>query len=232
MPDEDRIHAVGRDVTVEKEAAQTLSETEEALRQAQKMEAVGQLTGGIAHDFNNLLTGIVGSLDLMQTRIAQGRFDVLEKYAKAAMSSANRAAALTHRLLAFARRQPLDPKPVNANTLVTSLDDEAVVRDLIVEVLAELGYRALEAQDGPSGLKLLQSRERIDLLVTDVGLPGLNGRQLADQARESRPELKVLFITGYAENAMFGSGHLSPGMEMITKPFPVEALATREMIEE
>ncbi|WP_132256212.1 hybrid sensor histidine kinase/response regulator [Methylobacterium segetis] len=411
VPDEDRIHAVGRDVTVEKEAAQTLAETEEALRQAQKMEAVGQLTGGIAHDFNNLLTGIVGSLDLMQTRIAQGRFDVLEKYAKAAMSSANRAAALTHRLLAFARRQPLDPKPVNANTLVTSLEDllrrtigeaisleivtsgalwptlcdphqlesailnlainardampdggkltietcnthldaayaklhpgvepgayicicvtdtgtgmapdvmarafdpffttkpigqgtglglsmiygfarqsdgharihsevgqgttvklylprhrgalasedagaaglteahraeegetvlvvedEPVVRDLIVEVLADLGYRALEAQDGPSGLKLLQSRERIDLLVTDVGLPGLNGRQLADQARESRPELKVLFITGYAENAMFGSGHLSPGMEMITKPFPVEALATRirEMIE-
>lgn len=87
------------------------------------MEAVGQLTGGIAHDFNNLLTGIVGSLDMMQTRVAQGRTDTIEKYAKAAMSSANRAAALTHRLLAFARRQPLDPKPVNANTLVTSLED-------------------------------------------------------------------------------------------------------------
>ncbi|CAO4157187.1 Histidine kinase [Methylorubrum extorquens] len=411
VPDEDRIHAVGRDVTAEKGAAQALVETEEALRQAQKMEAVGQLTGGIAHDFNNLLTGIVGSLDLMQTRIAQGRTDTIEKYAKAAMSSANRAAALTHRLLAFARRQPLDPKPVNANTLVTSLEDllrrtigeaigleivtsgglwptlcdphqlesailnlainardampdggkltietcnthldrayaklhpgvvpgqyicicvtdtgtgmppdviarafdpffttkpigqgtglglsmiygfarqseghakiysevgkgttvkiylprhrgtlaaedaetaglteahraeagetvlvvedEPVVRDLIVEVLHDLGYQALEAQDGPSGLAILQSRERIDLLVTDVGLPGLNGRQLADQARESRPELKVLFITGYAENAVFGNGHLDLGMQMITKPFPVEALATRirEMIE-
>ena len=411
VPDADRIQAVGRDVTAEKEAAQTLAETEEALRQAQKMEAVGQLTGGIAHDFNNLLTGIVGSLDLMQTRITQGRTDTIEKYAKAAMSSANRAAALTHRLLAFARRQPLDPKPVNANTLVTSLEDllrrtigeaisleivtsgglwptlcdppqlesailnlaingrdampdggkltietcnthldrayaklhpgvvpgqyicicvtdtgsgmppeviarafdpffttkpigqgtglglsmiygfarqsdghakiysevgrgttvkiylprhrgalaadasgaaglteahraeagetvlvvedEPVVRDLIVEVLHDLGYRALEAQDGPSGLKVLQSRERIDLLVTDVGLPGLNGRQLADQARESRADLKVLFITGYAENAMFGNGHLDPGMQMITKPFPVETLATRirEMIE-
>jgi PAS domain S-box-containing protein len=411
VPDEDRIHAVGRDVTAEKEAQQALAQTEEALRQAQKMEAVGQLTGGIAHDFNNLLTGIVGSLDLMQTRIAQGRTDTIEKYAKAAMSSANRAAALTHRLLAFARRQPLDPKPVNANTLVTSLEDllrrtigeaigleivtsgglwptlcdphqlesallnlainardampdggkltietcnthldrayaklhpgvesgqyicicvtdtgtgmppdviarafdpffttkpigqgtglglsmiygfarqseghakiysevgkgttvkiylprhrgalatedieatglteahraeagetvlvvedEPVVRDLIVEVLADLGYRALEAQDGPSGLKVLQSHERVDLLVTDVGLPGLNGRQLADQAREGRPDLKVLFITGYAENAMFGNGHLDPGMQMITKPFAVEALATRirEMIE-
>ncbi|KQO86648.1 histidine kinase [Methylobacterium sp. Leaf92] len=405
VPAEDLIHAVGRDITAEKEAAQALAETEEALRQAQKMEAVGQLTGGIAHDFNNLLTGIVGSLDMMQTRVAQGRTDTIEKYAKAAMSSANRAAALTHRLLAFARRQPLDPKPVNANTLVTSLEDllrrtigeavsleivtagglwptlcdphqlesavlnlainardampdggkltietcnthldrayaklhpgvepgqyicicvtdtgtgmppdvvarafdpffttkpigqgtglglsmiygfarqseghakiysevgqgtsvkiylprhrgaltgedtqasgltqahraetgetvlvvedEPVVRDLIVEVLHDLGYRALEAQDGPSGLAVLQSHERIDLLVTDVGLPGLNGRQLADQAREGRPELKVLFITGYAENAMFGNGHLEPGMQMMTKPFPVEALATR-----
>ncbi|GEP06801.1 hypothetical protein MOX02_48390 [Methylobacterium oxalidis] len=411
VPAEDLIHAVGRDITAEKEAAQTLAETEEALRQAQKMEAVGQLTGGIAHDFNNLLTGIVGSLDMMQTRIAQGRTDAIEKYAKAAMSSANRAAALTHRLLAFARRQPLDPKPVNANTLVTSLEDllrrtigeaisleivtsgglwptlcdphqlesailnlainardampdggkltietcnthldrayaklhpgvdpgqyicicvtdtgtgmppdviarafdpffttkpigqgtglglsmiygfarqsdghakiysevghgttvkvylprhrgtvgtadaqsaaltdipraehgetvlvvedEPVVRDLIVEVLNDLGYRALEAHDGPSGLKILHSHERIDLLVTDVGLPGLNGRQVADQAREHRPELKVLFITGYAENAVFGNGQLDLGMQMITKPFPVEALATRirEMIE-
>ncbi|APX86063.1 hybrid sensor histidine kinase/response regulator [Methylorubrum extorquens] len=411
VPAEELIHAVGRDITAEKEAAQALAETEEALRQAQKMEAVGQLTGGIAHDFNNLLTGIVGSLDMMQTRIAQGRTDAIERYVKAAMSSANRAAALTHRLLAFARRQPLDPKPVNANTLVTSLEDllrrtigeaigleivtagglwptlcdphqlesailnlainardampdggkltietcnthldrayaklhpgvepgqyicicvtdtgagmppdviarafdpffttkpigqgtglglsmiygfarqseghakiysevgkgttvklylprhcgalteedaqgsglteahraeagetvlvvedEPVVRDLIVEVLADLGYRALEAQDGPSGLKVLQSRGRIDLLVTDVGLPGLNGRQLADQAREARPDLKVLFITGYAENAMFGNGRLDPGMQMMTKPFPVDALAIRirEMIE-
>jgi CheY-like chemotaxis protein len=110
---------------------------------------------------------------------------------------------------------------------VLVVEDDPVVRDLIVEVLVDLGYRALEAQDGPSGLKVLQSCERIDLLVTDVGLPGLNGRQLADQAREIRPELKVLFITGYAENAMFGNGHLDPGMQMITKPFPVETLATR-----
>lgn len=112
------------------------------------------------------------------------------------------------------------------------VEDEAVVRDLIVEVLGDLVYRALEAQDGPSGLRVMQSSVRIDLLVTDVGLPGLNGRQLADQARDSRPDLKVLFITGYAENAMFGNGHLDPGMQMITKPFPVEALATRirEMI--
>ena len=411
VPDEDLIHAVGRDITAEKDAAQLLAETEEALRQAQKMEAVGQLTGGIAHDFNNLLTGIVGSLDLMQTRIAQGRTDTIDKYATAAMSSAKRAAALTHRLLAFARRQPLDPKPVNANALVTSLEDllrrtigeaigleivtsgglwptlcdphqlesailnlainardampdggrltietcnthldrayaklhpgvtsgqyvcicvtdtgtgmppdviarafdpffttkpigqgtglglsmiygfahqsdghakiysevgkgttvkiylprhrgelapldeavpglteahraatgetvlvvedEPVVRDLIVEVLHDLGYHALEAHDGPAGLAILQSRERIDLLVTDVGLPGLNGRQLADHARQTRSGLKVLFITGYAENAMFGNGHLDPGMQMITKPFPVETLATRirEMIE-
>jgi signal transduction histidine kinase len=388
---------------VEAEVAQRLT-AEESLRQAQKMEAVGQLTGGIAHDFNNLLAGIVGSLDLMQTRMSQGRTESIERYAKAAMSSAQRAAALTHRLLAFSRRQPLDPKPVGANGLVTGMEDllrrtigplhalelvtagglwttlcdpnqlesailnlainardampdggkltietcnaylddayvaaqrdvtpgqyicicitdtgvgmppdviarafepffttkplgqgtglglsmvygfakqseghlkiyseegkgttvkiylprhrgaaeeddvaspaaepqraeagetvlvvedEPVIRDLIVEVLQDLGYRALEAADGPSGLKILQSRKRIDLLVTDVGLPGLNGRQLADQARVKRPDLKVLFITGYAENATLANGFLDPGMEMITKPFAVEALATK-----
>ncbi len=386
------------------ERTQELVRAEDQLRQAQKMEAVGQLTGGIAHDFNNLLTGIVGSLDLMQTRIAQGRTEHVERYTKAAMSSAQRAAALTHRLLAFARRQPLDPKPVNANQLIASMEDmlrrtigplhaleivtagglwttlcdpnqlesailnlainardampeggkltiettnahlddayatanldvtpgqyvaicitdtgtgmppdviervfepffttkpmgqgtglglsmvygfakqseghvkiyselgkgttiriylprhrgaaaeetsttrftevpraeagetvlvvedEPVIRQLIIEVLQDLGYRALEASDGPAGLKILQSPQRIDLLVTDVGLPGINGRQLADAARENRSNLKVLFITGYAENAMLANGFLDPGMEMITKPFAVEALATR-----
>jgi PAS domain S-box-containing protein len=403
-PDGVNFIAIGRDITAEKEAAAELEQAQEALRQAQKMEAVGQLTGGIAHDFNNLLAGIVGSLDLMQTRIAQGRTETVERYARAAMSSAQRAAALTHRLLAFSRRQPLDPKPVNANQLVASMedllrrtigplhaleivtagglwttlcdpnqlesailnlainardampdggrltietcnahldnayvaaqrdvtpgqyvcicvtdsgtgmppdviarafepffttkplgqgtglglsmvygfakqseghlriysevgqgttvkiylprhrgtaeeeesrectaevprseagetvlvvDDEPVIRDLIVEVLQDLGYRALEAPDGPSGLKVLHSRERVDLLVTDVGLPGINGRQLADQARVTRPGLKVLFITGYAENATLANGFLDPGMEMITKPFAIEALATR-----
>ena len=403
-PDGVNFIAIGRDITAEKEAAVELERAQEALRQAQKMEAVGQLTGGIAHDFNNLLAGIVGSLDLMQTRIAQGRMENIERYAKAAMNSAQRAAALTHRLLAFSRRQPLDPKPVNANQLVASMEDllrrtigplhaleivtadglwttlcdpnqlesailnlainardampdggklaietanahldnayaasqrdvvpgqyvaicvtdtgmgmppdvierafepffttkplgqgtglglsmvygfakqseghlriysevgqgttikiylprhrgaaledqpadlaleapraeagetvlvvedEPVIRDLIVEVLRELGYRALEAADGTAGLKVLQSRKRIDLLVTDVGLPGVNGRQLADQARVTRPDLKVLFITGYAENATLPNGFLDPGMEMITKPFAIEALATR-----
>lgn len=390
--------AEGRDIT-------ELKQAQDQLRQAQKMEAVGQLTGGIAHDFNNLLAGIVGSLDLLQTRLQQGRTENIERYAKAAMSSAQRAAALTHRLLAFARRQPLAPKPVNANQLVASMEDllrrtmgpsialefvtagglwttlcdpnqlesailnlainardampdggklvietanahldnayaaaqrdvtpgqyvaicvtdtgtgmpadviarafdpffttkpmgqgtglglsmvygfarqseghvriyseegqgttvkiylpryrgsveeeelagnamevpkaeagervlvvedEPVVRDLIVEVLQELGYRVLEARDGPSGLKILQSRRHIDLLITDVGLPGgINGRQLADQARASRPDLKVLFITGYAENAAVAGGFLEPGMEMMTKPFAVEGLAQR-----
>ena len=113
------------------------------------------------------------------------------------------------------------------------VEDEPVVRNLIVEVLQDLGYRALEAPDGPAGLKILQSQTRVDLLVSDVGLPGLNGRQLADHARDSRPGLKVLFITGYAENATLANGFLEPGMEMITKPFAVEALAMRirEMME-
>jgi CheY-like chemotaxis protein len=118
----------------------------------------------------------------------------------------------------------MEPPRAEAGETVLVVEDEPVVRGLIVEVLGELGYTALEAPDGPSGLKVLQSRQRIDLLVTDVGLPGLNGRQLADQARERRPDLQVLFITGYAENATLANGFLEPGMAMLTKPFAVEAL--------
>ncbi|MBZ6077251.1 hybrid sensor histidine kinase/response regulator [Microvirga puerhi] len=399
----DIFYAAGRDITARKEL-------EEQLRQSQKMEAIGQLTGGIAHDFNNLLTGIIGSLDLLQARIAQGRYETLPRYADAAITSASKAAALTHRLLAFARRQPLDPRPVHIDQLVRSMEDllhrtigetialnlktvsalwltrcdpnqlenallnlvinardampkggtltietsnielndavfaaqrgivpgqyvalcvtdtgigmspeirtrafdpffttkplgqgtglglsmiygfakqseghvridselgrgttvkiylpryegstedepsaagdedraqpgsgevvlvvedDATVRSLIVDVLAELGYRALEACDGPSGLKCLQSDHHIDLLITDVGLPGINGRQLADAARGQRPALKILFMTGYAENVTLASGFLDHGMEMITKPFAVDNLAKRirDMIE-
>ncbi len=402
VSDKDHNYAVARDVTAEKAAAERLKATEEALLQSQKMEAVGQLTGGIAHDFNNLLTGIVGSLDLMQTRLNQGRTDNVARYINAAMTSANRAAALTHRLLAFARRQPLIPKSVDANALVVSLEDllrrtigetidleisatgdlwgtlcdpnqlesallnlainardampdggrlviatsnarldsaaadmsalssgeyvcitvtdsgvgmsaevaarafdpffttkpigqgtglglsmiygfarqsnghvtidsgigqgtsirlylprhhgdidtgqtsavraaeyaatgetvlvvedEPVVRGVILEMLGEQGYRTLQAVDGPSGLKILRSGARIDLLVTDVGLPGINGRQLADQARETRPDLKILFITGYAESVAMADGFLQPGMEMITKPFDLDNLSRR-----
>jgi PAS domain S-box-containing protein len=396
-PSEDGFHIVGRNVTAQRQA-------EDALRQSQKMEAVGQLTGGLAHDFNNLLQGITGSLDLVQKRVRQGRLNELDRFIAGAMTSATRASALTHRLLAFARRQPLDPRPVRANPLIASMEDllrrtlgerialslvldealwltlcdpnqlesailnlsinardampdggkltietcnahldsafaarqrdvrpgqyvcicvtdtgagmsaetmakafepffttkpigqgtglglsmiygfarqsdgyvklyselgrgttvklylprladegdadelapeqaaqqtakvgetvlvvedECVVRELIVEVLGDLGYRALEAADGPAGLQILQSRERIDLLVTDMGLPGLNGRQVADAGRALRPGLKVLFMTGYAENAALASGFLDPGMEMITKPFPIEAIADR-----
>ena len=107
---------ISRDITVQRSI-------EEQLRQAQKMEAIGQLTGGIAHDFNNLLTGIIGSLALMQKRLAQGRTDTLERYAGLALASANRAAALTHRLLAFSRRQPLEAKAVDANALVGAMGE-------------------------------------------------------------------------------------------------------------
>jgi PAS domain S-box-containing protein len=402
VSDRDSNYAVARDVTAEKAAAERLKATEEALLQSQKMEAVGQLTGGIAHDFNNLLTGIVGSLDLLQTRLNQGRTDNVARYIEAAMTSANRAAALTHRLLAFARRQPLVPKVVDVNQLVVSLEDllrrtigetidleiialdslwctlcdpnqlesamlnlainardampdggklviatsnvrldnvaanpsalapgdyicvgvtdtgagmsaevaarafdpffttkpigqgtglglsmiygfarqsnghatidskldrgtsvklylprhhgqlpaehapgvnagqhaatgetvlvvedEPVVRGVILEMLGEQGYRTIEAGDGPSGLRLLRMNEQIDLLITDVGLPGMNGRQLADLARETRPDLKILFITGYAESVAIADGFLQPGMEMITKPFDLDHLSRR-----
>jgi PAS domain S-box-containing protein len=111
---------------------------------------------------------------------------------------------------------------------VLVIDDEPNVRMLMVEVLQEAGYRTIEASDGPSGLKLLQSAVRIDLLITDVGLPGgINGRQVADAARATRPKLKVLFVTGYAENAAIGNGHLDAGMQVITKPFAMTALAAK-----
>jgi CheY-like chemotaxis protein len=110
---------------------------------------------------------------------------------------------------------------------VLVVEDEPVVRGVILEMLQDQGYRTLEAVDGPSGLLILRSNERIDLLVTDIGLPGINGRQLADQARETRPVLKVLFITGYAESAAIADGFLQPGMEMITKPFELDNLSRR-----
>ena len=112
--------------------------------------------------------------------------------------------------------------------------DEPTVRMLISDILEELGYVAIEAADSVAGLKVLQSDARIDLLVTDVGLPGgMNGRQMADAARVTRPDLKVLFITRYAENSVLGNGRLAPGMAVMTKPFPVEMMASRikQMIE-
>ena len=381
-----------------------LMAAEEQLRQSQKMEAVGQLTGGLAHDFNNLLTGITGSLELISIRAAQGHFTGIDRYVTAAQGAARRAAALTHRLLAFSRRQTLDPKPTDINALIAGMeeiirrtvgpaitvevvhaaglwpalvdphqlenallnlcinardampdrgritietantwldatagrqrdlspgqyvslsvsdtgtgmppdvvarafdpffttkpmgqgtglglsmvygfarqsggqvriysevgqgttmrlylprhygemdvaedehalprppraqqgetvlviDDEPTVRMLVTEVLQDLGYAAIEAPEGASGLRVLQSDARVDLLVTDVGLPGgMNGRQVADAARQIRPGLKVLFITGYAENAAIGHGHLAPGMHVLTKPFAMETLANR-----
>lgn len=113
-------------------------------------------------------------------------------------------------------------------------DDEPTVRMLIMEVLEEAGYLALDAEDGPSGLKTLQSDVRIDPLITDVGLPGgMKGRQVADAARISRPDLTVLFVTGFAENAAVGNGHLEAGMEVITNPFAMAELANKitDMIE-
>ncbi len=373
------------------------------------MEAVGQLTGGIAHDFNNLLAGISGSLELIQKRMAEQSLTGFERHLGIAQSSAQRAAVLTQRLLAFSRRQTLDPKALDVNRLVAGvedmirrtvgpgvevavvravglwvakvdagqlenalinlainardampgggritietankwldaraaktrelppgqyisvcvtdtgtgmvpevverafdpffttkplgqgtglglsmvhgfvrqsggqvriytepgqgttvclyfprfvgdadpddiqeedqglepghgetilvIDDEEPIRMLINDVLQEAGYRVLEAADGPAGLKILQSDARVDLLITDVGLPGgFNGRQVADHARQTRPDLRVLFITGYAENAVIGNGQLDPGMEVITKPFAMASLAlrVREIIE-
>ena len=392
---------------VEERTAQ-LRHNEEALRQSQKMEAVGQLTGGIAHDFNNMLTGIIGSLELLRRRLARGRTEDLDGLIDLGVTSANRAAGLTHRLLAFSRRQSLDSKPVEMNSLVVSMgellqrsinenihldmqldpqlwvaeadpnqlesallnlvinardamptggnlvvktsnqyldanftaahsnlepgdyvvlsvtdtgcgmpqstisrafdpffttkpigqgtglglsmiygfskqsrghvmidsqegqgttvnlylprcggdvhqdepvdiqhaliaehgetvlivEDDPAVRVLVSTVLSDLGYSFVEAVDAPSAVPILNSAQRIDLLISDVGLPGMNGRQLAEIGRQYRPDLKVLFITGYAEHAAVRGGFLDPGMQMITKPFTFDLLTAkvREMI--
>ncbi|KRP71803.1 MULTISPECIES: ATP-binding protein [Pseudomonas] len=393
---------------VEERTAQ-LRNNEEALRQSQKMEAVGQLTGGIAHDFNNMLTGIIGSLELLRRRVSRGKLDDLDSLIDLGVTSANRAASLTHRLLAFSRRQSLDSKPVAINQLVTSMgellqrsinesialdmrldnalwtaeadpnqlesallnlvinardampgggrltvettnrhldsvftaaygtlkpgdyvelsvsdtgcgipehlmgrvfdpffttkpigqgtglglsmiygfarqshghvtihseigkgttvslflprcigemkpqetlnptslpfattgetvlivEDDPAVRVLVSTVLKELGYGFVEAQDADSALPIIESEQRIDLMISDVGLPGMNGRQLAEIGRQIRPQLKVLFITGYAEHAAVRGGFLDPGMQLITKPFTFDLLTAtvRDMIQ-
>ena len=127
VPDGGMVYCSGRDITEEREQAEALEHAQEALRQSQKMEAVGQLTGGLAHDFNNLLAAISGSLEVMQMRIAQGRAGEIERFMSAAKGAVRRAAALTHRLLAFSRRQTLDPKPTDANRLIA--DMEELIRD-------------------------------------------------------------------------------------------------------
>jgi CheY-like chemotaxis protein len=129
---------------------------------------------------------------------------------------------------------PSSVQAASEGEVVLVIDDEPTVRMLVAEVLADLGYAVIEAPDGPAGLKVLDSNARIDLLITDVGLPGgMNGRQVADAARVTRPDLKVLFITGYAENAVIGKSRLAEGMYVATKPFQMEMLAhrIREIIE-
>lgn len=403
------VYAVARDVTAEQTQAETLARAEEQLRQSQKMEAVGQLTGGIAHDFNNLLATIMSSLELLQRRAESGQLQDLQRYVAAARGSAQRAASLTQRLLAFSRRQALDPRPLDVNALVISMqelmhrtlgenvalstaltadlppaftdanqlesallnlainardampqggtltlktaveeldggqtraadelqpgpyvmvsvsdtgigmtpevkakafdpffttkpigqgtglglsmiygyvrqsgghvaidslpglgtsvrlylpqqpirldgaiqpepdrtpgatpptplgagesilvvEDEAGVRMVVLEVLDELGYTTHEAVDATSALRLVDSGIPIDLLVTDVGLPGTNGRQLAEMVRARRPGLKVLFITGYTGHAAIRAEFLGQGMDMLTKPFVIDDLAQK-----
>lgn len=379
--------------TAELKAEMAARETsEEALRQAQKMEAVGQLTGGIAHDFNNMLTGILAAMELMRMRLDAKRYDNLDRFLDIASTSAQRAAGLTQRLLAFSRRQSLDPRPVDVEDMVRSMEDllartlgervqlhtelgdvpramvdtnqlesallnlainardampeggslcvrttlealpdaadktmyvvmsvtdtgtgmdadtldkifepffttkpigqgtglgmsmiygfvrqshghvritsgvgqgttvrlylpvatgsepaseqvhtlvlqgggqrilvvedDVQVRTLVTELLGQLGYVVEAVESADAALPLLASGRALDLLVTDVGLPGLNGRQLAEIARQSRPELPVLFMTGYAATTATQGEYLDVGMTLITKPFTLSALSS------
>jgi PAS domain S-box-containing protein len=395
------VYCTGRDITSEREAEIELSKAHDALRQAQKMEAIGQLTGGIAHDFNNLLTGIIGSLDLVRRRMATNSSDDIPRLMNAASAAAQRAAVLTHRLLAFGRRQSLDIRPNDVNRLVTGVEDllrrtlgervelvcklsddlwaastdanqlesallnlainardampdggrltietanvqldegyaslhedvepgeyvalsvsdtgvgmppevlakavdpffttkpvgegtglglsvihgfasqsrghlridsqlghgttvqlyllralqnaveakpvaletprghgetilvvedDATVRSIICDALQDLGYKVLKAADSRFAIPLLQSKGTIDLLISDVILPHVNGRKLAEMARISRPELKVLFVSGYSEHAMVRGDLIEAGMDMLAKPFALDTLGAK-----
>jgi len=371
-------------------------QTEAQLLQLQKMDALGSLTGGIAHDFNNLLTGIITSLELIRKRVAENRIEKVPAYADAALSSAMSAASLTHRLLAFARQQPLDTRPVDINERVRSLEelinrtigerivlqlelshepttalvdpiqlesavlnlvinardalakgghiwvntaaafslgdpnlrdgpyvavtvrddgcgiapellekvfdpffttkpvgqgtglglstiygfarqsgghvsihsapglgtevtlmlpasnqqesceapspqvdqqgageyvlvveDMASVRLSVAEVLADAGYRCVLAETIEQALGHLREDAGIQLLLTDVGLPGISGRELADMARTYRPGLPVLFMTGYAETALDRQAFLGSGMDLLIKPFQISELLVK-----
>jgi len=175
-------YALGRDVTAERQHAAALAETEEALRQAQKMEAVGQLTGGLAHDFNNLLAGISGSLELMSVRISQGRLRDVERYMIAAQGAAKRAAALTHRLLAFSRRQTLAPKVTDVNGLIDGMLDlvQRTVGPSIEVQSVELLLAAAERRIGMADrLARLIADPRNPLFVTHSVADILRARMLA-----------------------------------------------------
>ena len=132
-----------------------------------------------------------------------------------------------------AGRRPVPTIPLPAEAVgdkqktVLIVDDESALRELLAMMLGELGYQVMQAEDAASGLEILRSAARVDLLVTDIGLPGLDGRQLAQAAREHRPDLKVLFITGYPNDPSAGGIPAGPGTEMIPKPFAVDALAEK-----
>jgi DNA-binding response OmpR family regulator len=119
------------------------------------------------------------------------------------------------------------PPVAEEGELVFVVEDDPVVHEIVVATLKDLGYRVLDATDGSAALDAIRRRDDIDLLITDIGLPGLNGRQVAEGARAAHPNLKVLFMTGYAENAAKGSGVLDPGMHMMTKPFAVDEFGRR-----
>jgi CheY-like chemotaxis protein len=119
-------------------------------------------------------------------------------------------------------------RPQAHQAVILLVDDDATIRTLLSEELREAGYAVMTAANGPEGLAVLQSQQAIDVLITDVGLPGgLNGKQVADAGRRLRPALKVLFITGYAEKAAVGDGLPGPGMLLVTKPFQFAELAEK-----
>jgi CheY-like chemotaxis protein len=211
------------------------------------MEAVGELTGGVAHDFNNILTVITGTIEILQEAVA----DRPELVAVATMidDAASCGADLTQsgghikiyseeghgttiRLYlppAEEQHASLDALPAvpvqGGSEIVLAVEDDPLVRTHVVTQLRSLGYQVLVAANAAEALVMIESDARIDVLFTDVIMPGMNGRQLAEAARKRRPDLKVLFTSGYTENAIVHHGRLDPGVLLLTKPYRKADLA-------
>jgi CheY-like chemotaxis protein len=125
-------------------------------------------------------------------------------------------------------RRGIEAPRAEEGETVLIVDDEPTVRMLVADTLVDMGYQAIEAGDAASGLRVLESDARVDLLITDVGLPGeMNGKEMADRARKNRPGLKIFFITGFAENAAVSNRNIGPGMHILSKPFAIDKLVAR-----
>jgi PAS domain S-box-containing protein len=213
----ERFYCVARDVTEEKAAAEALQSAEEQLRQAQKIDAVGQLTSGLAHDFNNILSAILGNLEPADMRVGD---ESLRKMLQAATRAARRGSKLTEQLLVFARKHPLAPTAVD---LV--VDDQEDVREVMIAYLEALGHPTIQAASGRRAVELLtgSAAPAIDLLLVDYAMPGISGIEVARSARARHPDLPIIIVTGFVDTSFFGDW--IDGAQLLRKPYRLHELA-------